>query len=683
MAQVQAVQTYGRKRTATAVAHCKAGKGLIKINGSPLHLVEPEILRFKVYEPILILGQDKFAKVDIRVRVKGGGHTSQIYAIRQAIAKSIVAYYQKYVDEAQKKEIKNTLIQYDRSLLVSDPRRCEPKKFGGVGARARYQKSYHKSSVLIFLLNEEDSVPSVSEDSFLSFYLMMQIILAISLDATANVEIPPLKKVPSKEVAFTTDKYPTLQRNPNFNQLSSEDILFFKSILPSNSLIIDNGNNSDDLAPYNLDWMKKYRGKSCLVAKPKTTQQVSQLLKYCNEKKLAVVPQGGNTGLVGGGVPVFDEIIINTSNLNQIKSFDSISGVLTCDSGCILEVLDNYLAEQGFMMPLDLGAKGSCHIGGNVATNAGGLRLLRYGSLHGSVLGLEIVLPDGTILDNLSTLRKDNTGYDLKQIFIGSEGTLGIITGVSILTPQRPKAVNVAIFGLNSFENVQKAFIKSKQELSEILSAFEFWDFSALKLVESIHIQGTRFPLENKYPFYVLVEISGSNKDHDEEKLQNYLETLLSQEIVENGVVAQDDTQIKNFWTFREIIPEACSKSGAVYKYDMSMPVPVLYQMVEDVRERLSQAGVFGDDKPVTNVIGYGHIGDGNLHLNITANSYDSQITNLIEPYVYKWTEHGLGFMKANHIGYSKSKPMIDMMKKLKSSIDPNGIMNPYKFFPN
>ncbi|CAJ0752118.1 20614_t:CDS:10 [Entrophospora sp. SA101] len=508
----------------------------------------------------------------------------------------------------------------------------------------------------------------------------------------ANVEIPPLKKVPSKEVAFTTDKYPTLQRNPNFNQLSSEDILFFKSILPSNSLIIDNGNNSDDLAPYNLDWMKKYRGKSCLVVKPKTTQQVSQLLKYCNEKKLAVVPQGGNTGLVGGGVPVFDEIIINTSNLNQIKSFDSISGVLTCDSGCILEVLDNYLAEQGFMMPLDLGAKGSCHIGGNVATNAGGLRLLRYGSLHGSVLGLEIVLPDGTILDNLSTLRKDNTGYDLKQIFIGSEGTLGIITGVSILTPQRPKAVNVAIFGLNSFENVQKAFIKSKQELSEILSAFEFWDLSALKLVESIHIQGTRFPLENKYPFYVLVEISGSNKDHDEEKLQNYLETLLSQEIVENGVVAQDDTQIKNFWTFREIIPEACSKSGAVYKYDMSMPVPVLYQMVEDVRERLSQAGVFGDDKPVTNVIGYGHIGDGNLHLNITANSYDSQITNLIEPYVYKWTEkhkgsisaeHGLGFMKANYIGYSKSKPMIDTMKKLKSSIDPNGIMNPYKFFPN
>ncbi|CAJ0643850.1 962_t:CDS:2 [Entrophospora sp. SA101] len=139
MAQVQAVQTYGRKRTATAVAHCKAGKGLIKINGSPLHLVEPEILRFKVYEPILILGQDKFAKVDIRVRVKGGGHTSQIYAIRQAIAKSIVAYYQKYVDEAQKKEIKNTLIQYDRSLLVSDPRRCEPKKFGGVGARARFK----------------------------------------------------------------------------------------------------------------------------------------------------------------------------------------------------------------------------------------------------------------------------------------------------------------------------------------------------------------------------------------------------------------------------------------------------------------------------------------------------------------------------------------------------------------
>ncbi|CAI2198893.1 3859_t:CDS:2, partial [Funneliformis geosporum] len=255
-------------------------------------------------------------------------------------------------------------------------------------------------------------------------------------------------------------------------------------------------------------------------------------------------------------------------------------------------------------------AKGSCHIGGNVATNAGGLRLLRYGSLHGSILGLEAILPDGTILDNLSTLRKDNTGYDLKQLFIGSEGTLGIITGVSISTPRRPRAVNVAVLGINSFQNVQKAFMTSKDELSEILSAFEFWDMNALNLLKTHNIQGTKFPLEDHYPFYVLVEISGSNKSHDDEKLHNFLENLLTNEIVTNGVVAQDDTQIARFWSLREGIPEACSKAGAVYKYDISVPVPVLYQMVKDVRIRLQSAGVLGEDKLVSDVIGYGHIGD-------------------------------------------------------------------------
>ncbi|CAG8452824.1 3188_t:CDS:10 [Funneliformis caledonium] len=486
---------------------------------------------------------------------------------------------------------------------------------------------------------------------------------------TSGAEIPAKKHAPTKE-------------------LTQDDIKFFTSILPANGLIID---KEDDLMPYNIDWMRKYRGKSRLVARPKTTQQVSQILKYCNDNKLAVVPQGGNTGLVGGGVPVFDEIIINTNNLNQIRSFDPISGVLTCDAGCILELLDGYLAERGYMMPLDLGAKGSCHIGGNVATNAGGLRLLRYGSLHGSVLGLEAVLPDGTILDNLSTLRKDNTGYDIKQLFIGSEGTLGIITGVSISTPRRPRAVNVAVLGFNSFQNVQKAFLTSKDELSEILSAFEFWDINALKLLKAHNIHGKKFPLEDNYPFYVLVEISGSNKSHDDEKLQNFLEKLLTNEIVTNGVVAQDDTQITSLWSLREGIPEACSKAGAVYKYDISMPVPVLYQMVKDIRIRLQSAGVLGEDKLVSDVIGYGHIGDGNLHLNIVAKSYDPKVTNLIEPYVYEWTEqhkgsisaeHGLGLMKADYLGYTKSPPMISLMKQIKQSIDPNGIMNPYKFLP-
>jgi len=192
-----------------------------------------------------------------------------------------------------------------------------------------------------------------------------------------------------------------------------------------------------ELESYNVDWMGKYKGKSTCVVRPKTTEEVAAIMRICNQNNLAVVPQGGNTGLVGGSVPVHDEVIVSLARMNKIRSFDPVMGTLVCDAGCILESLDEHVAKEGYMMPLDLGAKGSCQIGGNVATNAGGLRFLRYGSLHGNVLGLEVVLPSGEIFQELSTLRKDNTGLDLKQLFIGSEGSLGIITGVTIATPHR------------------------------------------------------------------------------------------------------------------------------------------------------------------------------------------------------------------------------------------------------
>jgi FAD/FMN-containing dehydrogenase len=272
---------------------------------------------------------------------------------------------------------------------------------------------------------------------------------------------------------------------------------------------------SEDIEPYNSDWMRKYRGQAKLVLKPGSTEEVSKILKYCNDNMLAVVPQGGNTGLVGGSVPVFDEIVLNLQRLDKIRSFDDVSGILVADAGVILEVADNFLAEKKHIFPLDLGAKGSCHIGGNVATNAGGLRLLRYGSLHGNVLGIEAVLPDGTIIDDLLTLRKNNTGYDLKQLFIGGEGTIGIITAISILCPQRSQAVNVAYFGLESYEHAQKAFRAAKNHLGEILSAFEMMDGRTQKLLKTG--AGKKLPLEGDHPFYCLIETSGSNTDHDSE----------------------------------------------------------------------------------------------------------------------------------------------------------------------
>ena len=468
----------------------------------------------------------------------------------------------------------------------------------------------------------------------------------------------------------------------DLSQISYDDVQFFENLLGADSAVIDgvSKDSSDDLEPYNSDWMRKYKGHTKLVLKPGSTEEVSKILKYCNDKMLAVVPQGGNSGLVGGSVPVYDEIVISMSRMNGIRSFDEVSGTLVVDAGCILEVVDNFLAEKKHIFPLDLGAKGSCQIGGNVATNAGGLRLLRYGSLHGNVLGIEAVLPDGTIMDDLSRLRKNNTGYDLKQLFIGGEGTIGVITGVSILCPRRSKATNVAFFGLESFENVQAAYSAAKGQLSEILSAFELMDGQSQDLVHDV--TGKKRPLDGRHPFYCLIETSGSNPDHDCEKLDRFLEIVMSEAIVSDGVVAQDETQIRSLWSWREGIPECLGHWGGVYKYDLSIPLQELYQLVEDTRERLQSAGLVGneDKYPVVGIVGYGHMGDSNLHLNVATRRFDKEVEKKLEPFVYEWiaqrsgsvsAEHGLGLAKKAFLGYSRSETMIRLMKQIKDLYDP------------
>lgn len=485
-----------------------------------------------------------------------------------------------------------------------------------------------------------------------------------------------------RQIKYTSDAYPNVKRDPNFGELTADDVAFFKQVLGSPSAVLDGvtADATDDIEPFNSDWMRKYRGHARLVLKPQSTEELSKVMEYCNQKKLAVVPQGGNTGLVGGSVPVFDEIVINTSRMNKIHSFDEASGVLVVDAGVILEVADQYLAERNHLFPLDLGAKGSCHIGGNVATNAGGLRLLRYGSLHGNVLGLEAVLPDGTIVDSLSTLRKNNTGYDLKQLFIGSEGTIGLITKVAIICPPRPKAVNVAYFGVESFEQVQRAFREAKGQLSEILSAFELMDGRSQRLVHES--TGNKLPLESEYPFYCLVETSGSNAEHDMEKLETFLEHVMGEGIVADGVLAQDETQFQSIWRWREGITEALSHLGGTYKYDVSIPLPELYQLVEDCKQRLTEKGLVGDDEsfPVRAVVGYGHMGDSNLHLNVAVRQYNKEVEKAIEPWVYEWiqkrsgsisAEHGLGIAKREFVGYSQNDTMMKLMKQLKALYDP------------
>lgn len=489
----------------------------------------------------------------------------------------------------------------------------------------------------------------------------------------------------SKEVQFTSDWYKAESRG-DYSRLSDADIAHFKTILPANNVVTD----IEDIEVFNTDWMRKFRGHTQLVLKPTTTQQVSDILAYCNRQKLAVVPQGGNTGLVGGSVPVFDEIVLSLSNMNKVRSFDDVSGILVADAGVILEAADMYLADRGFLFPLDLGAKGSCHIGGNVATNAGGLRLLRYGSLHGSVLGLEVVLASGKVVNMLSKLRKDNTGYDLKQLFIGSEGTLGVITAVSVLCPQRPAAKNVAYLAVESYDKVQETFIEAKKDLGEILSAFELMDGRSQGWVAE-HCGLTR-PVDTETPFFVLIETAGSNKEHDDAKLETFLESVMEKEIVCDGVVASDETQFQNLWAWRERITEVIGKEGGVYKYDISIPLPQLYNIVDDLKAVFESKNMISKtdaSKPVVDVIGYGHVGDGNLHLNIMTREYSDRIATVLEPWIYEWVskvdgsisaEHGLGLIKKHFIQYSKDETNVALMKQLKDAYDPNHILNPYKY---
>ncbi|XP_031343457.1 D-2-hydroxyglutarate dehydrogenase, mitochondrial-like isoform X2 [Photinus pyralis] len=475
---------------------------------------------------------------------------------------------------------------------------------------------------------------------------------------------------------LTKDRYPHIKRG-DYATLSQKHLDYFVGLLGRNRVLTD----PSDCEMYNVDFIKAVRGYSQCVLKPQTTEEVSNILSFCNQHRLAVCPQGGNTGLVGGSVPVFDEVVLSTSLLNKIISIDDISGVMVCEAGCVLERLDETLGERGLMMPLDLGAKGSCNIGGNVSTNAGGLRLLRYGNLHGSVLGVEAVKANGDVIDCLSTLKKDNTGYHLMHLFIGSEGTLGIVTKVAIHCPSRPTSLNLALLGLHSFEDILRTYSRAKKELSEILSSCEMMDASSLDVVTS-HLK-LKSPL-GEFPFYMVIETSGSNEKHDEEKLNAFLESVMGDGIVADGTVTNEPSKIRLIWDLRERITEGLLHDGYLFKYDISLPIKDFYSLIPKMRERL------GSD--ASRIAGYGHIGDGNIHLNISVPEFRPDVLKKVEPYVYELTsklkgsvsaEHGVGFRKPPYIHYSKSDNAIGLMKELKNMMDPNGILNPYKVLPS
>ncbi|XP_026751344.2 D-2-hydroxyglutarate dehydrogenase, mitochondrial-like [Galleria mellonella] len=474
---------------------------------------------------------------------------------------------------------------------------------------------------------------------------------------------------------FSSEKYNKTRKD--FTTAESRDLDYFKKILGAQRVLTEDS----DVLPFNVDWFKNCRGQSKIVLKPKSVQEVSQILSYCNQRKIAICPQGGNTSVVGGGVPMFDEVILNLSLMNQIISLDAISGTLVCEAGCILENLDNYVREHELIMPIDLGAKGTCHIGGNVSTNAGGIRLLRYGNLHGSILGVEAVKADGTIINCLKTLKKDNTGYHLKHLFIGSEGTLGVVTKVAIHCPVKPKSVTVGFFGLDNFKNILKLYRSAKSSLGEILSAFEMIDREALN--SSAKYLNQNLPI-SEYPFYVLVETHGSNETHDEEKLTQFLSKEMESGLILDGTVTSEPGKMQYIWRFRESIPAADLAGAYLYTYDVSLPQNHYYEIVPLLRERLG-------DK-ATKVCGFGHIGDGNIHIDVVVPEYSSEITNIIEPFLFEEVakrngsvsaEHGVGCRKPHLIHYSVDEDAIQLMRDLKNVMDPNGILNPYKVLPD
>nr|XP_054923220.1 D-2-hydroxyglutarate dehydrogenase, mitochondrial-like isoform X2 [Dermacentor andersoni] len=464
-----------------------------------------------------------------------------------------------------------------------------------------------------------------------------------------------------------------------YAMLNDADVATFERLLGPSAVLTDPA----DTEAFNVDWLRTCHGSGAAVLLPSSTEEVSAVLSHCHGRRLAICPQGGNTGLVGGSVPVFDELVLSTARMAKVNTIDPLSGAVSCEAGCVLEALDTQVGEEAMLaVPLDLGAKGSCQIGGNVATNAGGLRLLRYGPLHGSVLGLEAVLADGTVLDTMQTLRKDNTGLDLKQLFIGSEGILGIITRIAIQCVPRPSSVCVAFLGCPSFKATLQTFHMARRQLPEFLSSFEVMDAESMRCVrDNLRL---RMPLEGEHPFYLLIEVAGSNDNTVEESLLQFVDSCMGHSHVSDGTMAKDSARVKELWRLRESIGEALRHDGYVYKYDISVPLASYMDAVALVREKVR-------DTSAIRVCGFGHMGDSNLHLNVTAAGWDEALLTRIEPFVYEWTasvrgsisaEHGIGLHKKRHLHLCKTPAALGAMHSLKRTFDPLGILNPYKMLP-
>ena len=445
----------------------------------------------------------------------------------------------------------------------------------------------------------------------------------------------------------------------------------------------------DAIAPHLAEWRGRFRGASSLVLKPASTAEVAEIVRICAESGTRIVPQGGNTSLVGGSVPgeAGDEVIVNLARINRVRAIDPANDTMTVEAGCVLATAQQAAAAVGRLLPLRIASEGSCQIGGNIATNAGGTNVLRYGNARDLVLGLEVVLPDGSIWNGLRGLRKDNTGYDLKQLFIGSEGTLGIITAAVLKLFPLPARVETALVAVPDPAAALQLLGLAKERSGGQVTACELLPRIGLDFVLR-HVPSTREPFAERHTWQILLELtSGSTDDALRGQLEDLLAEAYDRDLVRDAVIAESGQQAQHFWLLREAMSEAQGPEGGSIKCDIAVPLSAVPAFVAEASEAVCAAC------PGARIVAFGHLGDGNIHFNpaqpIGMAKADflarwEEITTLVHDVAHRLggsisAEHGVGRLKRDEIKRYKQPIEIDLMTAVKRALDPQGLLNPGK----
>jgi FAD/FMN-containing dehydrogenase len=447
-----------------------------------------------------------------------------------------------------------------------------------------------------------------------------------------------------------------------------------------------------DLEPYLVDFRGLYRGTTPLVACPASTVDVAAILGICNELGVGVVPHGGNTSYCGGATPHErgDEIVLSLRRMNRVREVDADNYSITVEAGCVLADVQAAADAADRFFPLALGAEGSCQIGGNLSTNAGGLNALRYGVARDLALGLEVVLADGRVIDGLSSLRKDNTGYDLRDLFIGAEGTLGVITAASLKLFPRPRTIATALLAVPDIGAAVQLLARLRAASGDAVTSFEFLPRMAVELAVR-HIPGVADPLDRPYEAYVLCEVATARDDPSlRGLLEDALEDAMDTGLVLDAVLAESLAQHAALWKLRESVPEAQRAEGASIKHDVSVPITALPRFMAE-----ATAAVLAI-VPAGRMVAYGHVGDGNLHFNVSVPlgeqpqaflAHAPAIHDAVHDIVRRLrgsisAEHGIGRLKRAELARHKGHVELEVMHAIKRALDPKGILNPGKVLP-